>query len=88
MIYQRSYEIEVRLETVLRLIRTGKYSTPMIAEEVEVSIPTVSRCVNALRDRGHDIRSERHTDGWRYVLARKPKTKKPVTDRTLAEIIG
>ena len=55
LIYERSQAIEQRLETVLRLIRTGRYSTPAIAEEVGVSIPTVSRCINALRDRGHDI---------------------------------
>lgn len=71
MIYQRSHEIEVRLETILRLIRTGKYSTPTLAEEVGVSIPTVSRCVNALRERGHNIRAEKHADGWRYVFPRK-----------------
>ena len=71
MSYQRSHEIEVRLETILCLIQTGKYSTPMLAEEVGVSIPTVSRCVNALRERGHDIKAEKHADGWRYVLPRK-----------------
>jgi biotin operon repressor len=76
MIYQRSHEIEVRLEMVLRLIQTGKYSTPMLAEEIGVSIPTVSRCVNALRERGHDIRAEKHADGWRYALARKASTVK------------
>ena len=41
----------------------------MLAEEVGVSIPTISRCVTALRERGHDIRAEKHEDGWRYMLA-------------------
>ncbi|MCK6484523.1 MAG: HTH domain-containing protein [Phycisphaerae bacterium] len=68
MFYQRSYEIERRLEAVLRLIRRGRFSTPMIAEQLGVSIPTVSRDVTALRQRGHDIRSERDENGWRYVL--------------------
>lgn len=68
MLYQRSYEIERRLEAVLRLIRQGRFSTPKIAEEIGVSIPTVSRDVTALRQRGHDIRSERDENGWRYVL--------------------
>ena len=63
MIYQRSQDIERRLETVLGLIRTGRYSTPTLAQQVGVSIPTVSRCVTALRERGHDIRSEKHVDG-------------------------
>jgi predicted DNA-binding transcriptional regulator YafY len=69
MLYQRSLDIERRLETVLQLIRSGGYSTPRIAEQVGVSIPTVSRDVTALRERGHDIRSERKNDSWRYVLA-------------------
>lgn len=68
MFYQRSYEIERRLEAVLRLIREGKFSTPKIAKEIGVSIPTISRDVTALRQRGHDIRSERGDDGWRYWL--------------------
>jgi biotin operon repressor len=59
MFYQRSLEIERRLETTLDLIRSGRYSTPMLAEKLGVSIPTVSRHVTALRERGHDIRSER-----------------------------
>lgn len=71
MPFERSLEIERRLDDVLRLIRTGRFSTPMLAEEVGVSIPTISRCVTALRLRGHDIRAERHEDGWRYVLAGK-----------------
>lgn len=68
MPFERSLEIERRLDDVLRLIRTGRFSTPLLAEEVGVSIPTISRCVTALRIRGHDIRAERHEDGWRYVF--------------------
>ena len=43
MLYERSLEIERRLQTVLELIHTGDYSTPALAEEVGVSIPTISR---------------------------------------------
>ena len=68
MPFERSLEIEQRLEAVLGLIRTGGYSTPMLAEEVGVSIPTISRCVTALRLRGHDIRAEKNGDGWRYLI--------------------
>ncbi|HLN26693.1 MAG TPA: HTH domain-containing protein [Gemmataceae bacterium] len=71
MLYQRSLEIEQRLGTVVRLIRTGRYSTPKLAERLGVSIPTVSRYVTALRERGYDIRAERQAREWRYVLARK-----------------
>ena len=78
MPFERSLEIERRLDDVLRLIRTGRYSTPLLAEEVGVSIPTISRCVTALRLRGHGIRAEKHEDGWRYVLVSKTVgTRKP-----------
>jgi biotin operon repressor len=68
MQYERSLEIERRLEQVLQLIKTRQYSTPLLAEEVGVSIPTISRCVCALRERGFDIRSERHGTSWRFVF--------------------
>ena len=69
MPFERSLEIERRLSEVLHLIRTGQFSTPMLAEEVGVSIPTISRIVAALRERGHDIRAERSEGGWRYFLS-------------------
>ncbi len=68
MLYQRSLEIEQRLETVLSMIRTGGYSTPMIADALGVSVPTVSRAVCALRERGHRIRAEKQLEGWSYVV--------------------
>lgn len=69
MLYQHTLEIHERLETVLRLIRSGKYSTPALARAVGVSIPTISRIVAALRERGHDIRAEKSESGWRYLLS-------------------
>ncbi len=69
MPYQRSLEIEQRLQAMLQLIRSGTYSTPMLAKRLGVSIPTASRHVTALRARGHRIRSERRGGHWRYVLA-------------------
>jgi len=68
MLYKRSLEIEQRLAMVLRLIRSGRYSTPKLAERLGVSIPTVSRYVTALRERGYDIKAERQSRAWRYVL--------------------
>jgi biotin operon repressor len=68
MLYRRSFEIEQRLKTALRLIRTGRFSTPQLASQLRVSIPTVSRYVPALRDRGHDIPAQRDGEAWRYVL--------------------
>lgn len=69
MRYQRSLEIEQRLQTVLELIQTGQYSTRGLAAEIGVSIPTISRCVEALRERSHDIRAVRRNGTWQYVLA-------------------
>jgi|GEM_PF-909182 biotin operon repressor len=86
MIYKRSQAIERRLELVLRLIRTGGYSTPSLSEKIGVSIPTISRCVNALRERGHEIRSERHSDGWRYVLPKKGATVKVEVEGKFAKV--
>ena len=69
MRYRRSLEIEQRLAEALRLIETGQYSTPLLADALGVAIPTVSRYVTALRERGHDIRAERQAEGWRFVVA-------------------
>jgi biotin operon repressor len=68
MRYQLALEIHERIEEVLRLIKTGEYSTPALAEAVGVSIPTISRIVAALREHGHEIKAERNNTGWRYVL--------------------
>ncbi|MCC7315430.1 MAG: HTH domain-containing protein [Planctomycetes bacterium] len=68
MQYQRSLTIEQRLQSVLALVRSGRYSTPDIARELGVSVPTVSRDLTALRERGHEIRAERRGEDWRYVL--------------------
>ena len=82
MQYQRSLDIEQRLETVLRLVRTGAYSTPRIAKALDISIPTVSRDVTALRERGHAIRAVRNADGWRFVLRKSAgRTRQSTTDR-------
>lgn len=74
MTYDRSLAIERRLGDVLELIEAGKYSSSDIADRLDVSVPTVSRDLMALRERGHEIRSERHCGGWRYVLGnRRPR---------------
>lgn len=71
MLYRRSFEVENRLNTALRLIRSGRFSTPQLAERLRVSIPTVSRYVTALRGRGHEIRAKRKGDAWSYVVVRR-----------------
>lgn len=71
MLYQRSLNIENRLDSILRLARQGAYSTRKLAEKLGVSIPTISRDVTALRQRGHNIRSTRTEDGWSFLLDQK-----------------
>lgn len=68
MPYERLMAIESRLQKVLQLIATGEYSTHRLAKEVGVSVPTISRDVVALRQRGHAIRAERMGMVWHYVL--------------------
>ena len=68
MQYQRSFEIKRRLEQVLKLVRTGQYSTKTLAEKLDVSVPTVSRDVAALRERGHNICAEKRENCWNYKL--------------------
>jgi biotin operon repressor len=68
MLYERSQSIEQRITRVLELVKSGDCSTPRIAEELGVSVPTVSRCIEALRHRGHKIRSERKDGHWCYQL--------------------
>lgn len=86
MFYQRSLEIEQRLETVLSLIRSGGYSTPLIADELGVSVPTVSRAVCALRQRGHRIRAEKQSGGWCYLLDEPTQPNGSASKRDLAEV--
>ena len=73
MRYQRSLEIEKRLQSVLDLIQSGGYSTPVLAAALHVSVPTISRTVEALRERGFEIEAERAEQGWQYVLKSQPK---------------
>jgi biotin operon repressor len=82
MPFERSLEIERRLDEVLRMIRTGRFSTPRLAEEVGVSIPTISRIVAALRERGHDIQAERTSRGWRYVIISARRSGLPGNAKT------
>jgi biotin operon repressor len=69
MIYEQSQEIESRLARLLELIQTGSYSTPALATTLNVSMPTVSRCIYALRRRGHPIAAVREGTRWCYKIA-------------------
>lgn len=71
--YRRSEQIENRLQALIRLIRDGKYSTPMLATALKVSPPTISRCLTALRERGYAIRAVNDGGNWSYELAGEPR---------------
>jgi biotin operon repressor len=68
MLYERSRQIEDRLDALLRLIETGRYSTPALAAALKISIPTVSRGIDALRGRGYPIRTVHEHNSWYYAL--------------------
>jgi biotin operon repressor len=87
MLYQRSMQIENRLDSVLALICHGDYSTPRLAAELGVSIPTVSRDVTALRQRGHHIRSLRIRNGWRFVLDAKKPPNTAIRDNSMFKAV-
>jgi predicted DNA-binding transcriptional regulator YafY len=70
---QRSLIIDRRSQIVLALVQSERFSTPGLARELRVSIPTISRCVEALRESVHDIRAVRGDEGRRYVMAPKPE---------------
>ncbi len=86
MHYQHSPKIHDRFEVVLKLIETGSFSTPALAEKVGVSVPTISRIVAPLRELGYDIQSKRASRGWRYVLNSPMDTKN--SPSSLKESIG
>lgn len=84
MPYRRSQEIEKRLAEVLRLVRTRSYSTPKLAEAIGVSVPTISRCIESLRDRGYDIQARKRRSGWCYVLSHPRRSEQQRRERQLA----
>jgi len=73
--YRRSQEIEQRLSSLVKLIRRGKYGTPALAAELGISLPTVSRCLSALRRRGYVIRAMKEDNGWAYEIRSEPRPR-------------
>ena len=72
MLYQKLFAIEQRLADLVRLIRSGRHSTPALAEKLGVSVPTISRDITALRQRGYHIRAVRLAHHWAYKLVSEP----------------
>jgi len=77
MLYEKSFAIERRLGELVRLIRSGRHSTPALAEKLGVSVPTISRDLTALRQRGYSIRSIRLPRHWAYELVSEPAALSP-----------
>jgi DeoR/GlpR family transcriptional regulator of sugar metabolism len=68
MRYARSLAIAKRLTDLLALIKSGRYSSPTLAEKLRVSEQTVYRDILCLKGQGHAIRAVRKSDGWAYQL--------------------
>jgi len=74
MRYERSLAIANRHDRLIELIRSGEFSSPELAEKLEVSEQTIYRDINFLKNSGFSIRSEKHADGWAYHLMAEPAT--------------
>jgi biotin operon repressor len=74
MRYERSLAIANRHDKLIDLIRSGEFSSPELAEKLDVSEQTIYRDIDFLKQRGYSIRSEKHADGWAYHLLAEPTT--------------
>jgi biotin operon repressor len=72
MLYKRLHEIERRLNEILKLVAQGRQSTPTLAKALNISQPTVSRCLTALRERGYSIQAVKRGNYWSYELVGEP----------------
>lgn len=68
MFYEHSQEIAKRVDNAIKLIETGLYSTRTLAAALGVSVPTASRLVCALRQRGYTIKSVKNGRSWVYRI--------------------
>lgn len=74
--YERTIAIAKRHQAILSLIRRGRFSSPQLAAELGVSLPTVSRDIVFLRRQGYGIKSVRRSSGWTYELTQTPPPHK------------
>jgi biotin operon repressor len=68
MPYERSQAHEERLSLLLQLLQNSAPSSKTLAHSLDVSLPTLSRCLKALRQRGYAIKAVKHESGWSYRL--------------------
>jgi biotin operon repressor len=69
MRYERSVAITTRHNRLIELIRSGDFSSPVLAEKLAVSEQTIYRDIEFLKARGYSIQSVRLSKGWAYKLA-------------------
>jgi biotin operon repressor len=72
MLYEKAFAIDRRLGELVKLICSGRHSTPVLADKLRVSIPTISRDITALRQSGYPIRSVRLSHHGTYELVSEP----------------
>lgn len=84
MLYDKTFEVEERLKALLLIVKKGGSSAPSIADQLGVSVPTVSRSISVLRRRGFDIRSEKHGHSWRYTIDENKGIGKSLVNRSRA----
>lgn len=66
--YEKAHKIEKRLDALRSLISSGKYSTSLLSKKLNISTASVSRSIEALRQRGYVIKAIRDKNGWYYEL--------------------
>ena len=74
MRYERALAIPDRHDRLIELIRTSGYSSPALAEQLEVSEQTIYRDIEYLKKSGYSIQSVKHSSGWAYHLLAEPAT--------------
>lgn len=72
MRYKRFLAIASRHDKLIELIRSGEFSSPDLAQKLDVSEQTIYRDIDFLKQRGYSIRSEKHANGWAYHLRTEP----------------
>lgn len=68
MRYKRSLAIASRHDELIALIRSGKFSSRVLAKRLKVSEQTIYRDIASLKERGYPVHSLRLSKGWAYKL--------------------
>lgn len=72
MRYERSMAIADRHDRLIKLIRSGEFSSTELAKKLKVSEQTIYRDLDYLKKLGYSIRAEKHSYGWAYHLLAEP----------------